>query len=92
MPTQFPSQPPYDQPNYQRDPMAAADSSQDNAGAGYGYGAGYGATTSGNSDLYGGSGIGNRGGMQAENHACRGHEHSLVLTAPPLGVVVFAAE
>jgi 1,4-alpha-glucan branching enzyme len=47
-----------------------------------------------NSDAteYGGSGIGNRGGMEAENFACRGYEHSLVVTAPPLGVVVFAAE
>jgi 1,4-alpha-glucan branching enzyme len=44
------------------------------------------------SEIYGGGGIGNRGGMQAENHACRGHEHSLVITAPPLAVVVFAAE
>ncbi len=42
-------------------------------------------------EIYGGSGIGNRGGMDAENYACRGHEHSLVVTAPPLGVVVFAA-
>ena len=43
-------------------------------------------------DVYGGSGIGNRGGMNTENFACRGHEHSLVVTAPPLAVVVFAAE
>jgi 1,4-alpha-glucan branching enzyme len=44
------------------------------------------------SDAYGGSGIGNRGGMEAEIFACRGHEHSLVVTVPPLGIVVFAAE
>jgi 1,4-alpha-glucan branching enzyme len=43
-------------------------------------------------EVYGGGGIGNKGGMTAENHACRGHEHSLVVTAPPLAVVVFAAE
>ena len=43
-------------------------------------------------DVYGGSGVGNRGGMHAENFACREHEHSLVVTAPPLSVVVFAAE
>jgi 1,4-alpha-glucan branching enzyme len=43
-------------------------------------------------ELYGGTGLGNRGGMQAEAVACRGHEHSLVVTAPPLAVVVFAAE
>jgi len=42
-------------------------------------------------EVYGGSGIGNRGGMDAENHACRDHEQSLVITAPPLAVVVFAA-
>jgi 1,4-alpha-glucan branching enzyme len=47
-----------------------------------------------NSDAstYGGSGIGNRGGMLAEPVACRGYEHSLVVTAPPLAVVVFVAE
>ena len=47
-----------------------------------------------NSDatVYGGSGIGNRGGVSAEPIACRGHEQSLVVTAPPLAVVVFAAE
>jgi 1,4-alpha-glucan branching enzyme len=47
-----------------------------------------------NSDAehYGGSGVGNFGGMDAENIACRGHACSLVVTAPPLAVVVFAAE
>jgi len=47
-----------------------------------------------NSDagVYGGSGIGNRGGMAAESVACRGYEHSLIVTAPPLSVVVFVAE
>jgi 1,4-alpha-glucan branching enzyme len=47
-----------------------------------------------NSDaqIYGGSGIGNRGGMRAERVAASGHEHSLVVTAPPLGIVVFAAQ
>jgi len=46
-----------------------------------------------NSDagIYGGSGIGNRGGMAAEPVACHGHEHSLVVTAPPLAVVMFGA-
>jgi 1,4-alpha-glucan branching enzyme len=46
-----------------------------------------------NSDaaLYGGSGIGNRGGMNTEKVACRGHEQSLVVTAPPLGIVYFVA-
>ncbi|MCW5808162.1 MAG: 1,4-alpha-glucan branching protein GlgB [Deltaproteobacteria bacterium] len=47
-----------------------------------------------NSDAsaYEGSGVGNRGGMEAERVPCRGHEQSLVVTAPPLGVVVFVAE
>jgi 1,4-alpha-glucan branching enzyme len=46
-----------------------------------------------NSDagIYGGSGLGNRGGMAAEAVACHDHEHSLVVTAPPLAVVVFGA-
>ncbi len=43
------------------------------------------------SEIYGGSGLGNRGGMSAEAVACRGHEHSLVLTLPPLAIVVFGA-
>jgi len=47
-----------------------------------------------NSDAehYAGSGIGNRGGLDAENVAVRGHGCSLVVTAPPLAVVVFAAD
>ncbi|HET7500223.1 MAG TPA: 1,4-alpha-glucan branching protein GlgB, partial [Kofleriaceae bacterium] len=47
-----------------------------------------------NSDasIYGGGGVGNRGGMVAEEAPCLGHEHSLVVTAPPLGIVVFTAE
>jgi 1,4-alpha-glucan branching enzyme len=45
-----------------------------------------------NSDatVYGGSGIGNRGGAPTEPVAHRGHEQSLAITAPPLAVVVFA--
>jgi 1,4-alpha-glucan branching enzyme len=47
-----------------------------------------------NSDasIYGGSGIGNRGGMHTDAIGCRGYEQSLIVTAPPLGVVVFVAE
>jgi 1,4-alpha-glucan branching enzyme len=47
-----------------------------------------------NSDanVYGGGGLGNQGGMDAEMIACRGHEQSLVVTAPPLGIVMFIAE
>lgn len=43
-------------------------------------------------DVYGGSGIGNRGGMNAEAVAAHGQAQSLVVTVPPLGIVVFAAE
>jgi len=42
-------------------------------------------------DVYGGSGFGNRGGIDAENVPAHGHRSSLVVTAPPLAVVVFAA-
>jgi 1,4-alpha-glucan branching enzyme len=44
------------------------------------------------SEHYGGSGVGNRGGMHTDAEACRGYDQSLVLTLPPLGIVVFAAE
>lgn len=46
-----------------------------------------------NSDaqVYGGSGIGNRGGMQTEAVECRGFASSLVITVPPLGIVMFVA-
>ncbi|MHB8834222.1 MAG: 1,4-alpha-glucan branching protein GlgB [Candidatus Methylomirabilia bacterium] len=44
-----------------------------------------------NSDApeYGGSGQGNFGGVEAVPVPCHGRYHSLVLTLPPLGVVVF---
>jgi 1,4-alpha-glucan branching enzyme len=47
-----------------------------------------------NSDatVYGGSGIGNQGGMNTDAVAWRGYEQSLIVTAPPLGIVVFAPE
>ena len=47
-----------------------------------------------NSDagVYGGSGIGNRGGMRAEPVPSHGAAQSLVLTAPPLATVLFIAE
>jgi len=46
-----------------------------------------------NSDaqIYGGSGLGNRGGMASEPIASHGHAHSIVVTAPPLGIIVFVA-
>ena len=43
-------------------------------------------------EIYGGSGIGNRGGMHSEAIASHGHAQSIVVTAPPLGVVVFVAQ
>ncbi|HUJ63615.1 MAG TPA: 1,4-alpha-glucan branching protein GlgB [Kofleriaceae bacterium] len=47
-----------------------------------------------NSDatVYGGGGIGNRGGMHAEGIGAHGFDHSLVVTVPPLGVVVFEVQ
>ena len=41
---------------------------------------------------YGGSGVGNRGGMHSDGVPCRGFEQSLVVTAPPLGIAVFVAQ
>ena len=47
-----------------------------------------------NSDatLYGGSGQGNGGAIEASPLSMHGRPHSLTLTAPPLGVVVFQQE
>jgi 1,4-alpha-glucan branching enzyme len=47
-----------------------------------------------NSDalLYGGSGQGNLGGVEATPIAMHGHPYSVNLTLPPLGVVVFRGE
>ena len=44
-----------------------------------------------NSDagIYGGSGVGNAGGIQAVEHASHGRPYSATLMLPPLGVVVF---
>ncbi|MEO8548725.1 MAG: 1,4-alpha-glucan branching protein GlgB [Kofleriaceae bacterium] len=41
---------------------------------------------------YGGSGVGNRGGMHADAQGWRGFDQSLILTAPPLAISVFVAE
>jgi 1,4-alpha-glucan branching enzyme len=43
-----------------------------------------------NSDAepYGGSNIGNEGGVQSEEIASHGHPHSITLTLPPLGVLI----
>jgi 1,4-alpha-glucan branching enzyme len=47
-----------------------------------------------NSDatIYGGGGVGNRGGMHVDALAWNGFDQSLIVTAPPLGVVIFVAE
>jgi len=47
-----------------------------------------------NSDasIYGGSDVGNGGGVAAEPVPCVGREHSLVLTLPPLAVLVLKPE
>jgi 1,4-alpha-glucan branching enzyme len=47
-----------------------------------------------NSDapLYGGSGLGNAGGLSAVPHPVHGRPFSLTMTLPPLGVVVFQPE
>jgi 1,4-alpha-glucan branching enzyme len=38
-------------------------------------------------EIYGGSGYGNFGGVEAENIGAHGRPHSLTLTLPPLGIV-----
>ncbi len=40
------------------------------------------------SEIYGGSGVGNLGTVAAQNVPAHGHPHSLSLTLPPLGVLV----
>jgi 1,4-alpha-glucan branching enzyme len=47
-----------------------------------------------NSDAadYGGSGIGNLGGVEAMPHPAHGRSHSVILTLPPLAVEVFVPE
>jgi 1,4-alpha-glucan branching enzyme len=42
-------------------------------------------------EIYGGSGTGNLGGVDAEDHAWHGYDRSLPVTIPPLGVVVLRA-
>jgi 1,4-alpha-glucan branching enzyme len=47
-----------------------------------------------NSDalVYGGSGSGNFGGVDARPHPCHGHRHSVVLTLPPLSVEILVPD
>ena len=40
-------------------------------------------------EVYGGSGMGNAGGMEAEQIPCHWHDWSLPVVLPPLGIVVF---
>jgi 1,4-alpha-glucan branching enzyme len=40
-------------------------------------------------EVYGGSGFGNFGGLEAAAEPCHNRSHSLLMTIPPLGVVVF---
>ena len=41
---------------------------------------------------YGGSGVGNSGGVEADAHPMHGHPYSLRLQLPPLGVLILTAE
>ena len=47
-----------------------------------------------NSDAteYGGSGVGNLGGVEATPHPCHGRSHSIVVTLPPLAVEILAPD
>jgi 1,4-alpha-glucan branching enzyme len=47
-----------------------------------------------NSDatIYGGSGVGNMGGVEAEGQAAHGRPYSLALTLPPLAMLIFRPE
>jgi 1,4-alpha-glucan branching enzyme len=47
-----------------------------------------------NSDAgqYGGSGVGNYGGVHAHDHWHHGRHHSISLTLPPLGMIILKAE
>ena len=43
-------------------------------------------------EIYGGSGVGNFGGVDAEELAWHGQQHSAALSLPPLGVLWFAPQ
>jgi 1,4-alpha-glucan branching enzyme len=43
-------------------------------------------------EIYGGSGVGNLGAVEAEALPWHGQEHSAALALPPLGVLWFAPE
>jgi 1,4-alpha-glucan branching enzyme len=42
-------------------------------------------------EIYGGSGVGNAGEVHADPHPMHGHAHSLRLSLPPLGALIFTA-
>jgi 1,4-alpha-glucan branching enzyme len=42
--------------------------------------------------VYGGSGVGNLGGVDAEAQSWHGRDYSILVMAPPLGVVLFELE
>ena len=42
--------------------------------------------------IYHGSGMGNHGGVSTDPVWCRGHDQSIVITLPPLAVVMFTPE
>ena len=44
------------------------------------------------SGLYGGSNMGHLGGVQSEQSACHGRDHSITITVPPLSCLVFKPE
>jgi 1,4-alpha-glucan branching enzyme len=44
------------------------------------------------SQLYGGSNVGNFGGIEATGEGCHSRSNSVVLTLPPLAIMVFKAE
>jgi len=44
------------------------------------------------SESYGGSGVGNQGGVNAEEIAHYGHPYSVSLTLPPLATLIFEYE
>ncbi len=41
------------------------------------------------SEVYGGSGVGNLGGLEASDEPCDGFDHSITMTLPPLGCLMF---
>ncbi len=53
---------------------------------------GYGERVNTDGEIYGGSGVGNFGRVEADPEPMHGHPYSLRLTLPPLGLLVFTRE